>query len=240
MSQSAGGLSWAKMAIFGVGGIFLVSVLAFIGIFPPVYNGSKASVTCVGGGACPVASSSNGRAALRTYTTPVGFNVTEDGDNIIFREVGFQNDIDRLSLYASTNLMLYSIGDATYRVSYLFSTAGTPLFHAHYQLFIFMRQNDSYTGVVTTVFTAPPEFASPTVDDGGSDINVNGVLPMACSGINNDDGMPLEISAYLLTREVVYIGYPGPTFFIRFNAPTSGGGGMGVLCDVDVIAPLPQ
>lgn len=224
-------LIWAGVACF------MAAALAFTAIFPPVYNGSKASVTCAGGGACYVRDSSNGRATLRTQTAPFGFNVTEDGDNVEYREVGFQSDADRLSLFSSTNLMRYDIGAATYRTSYMLSTAGTPLYHGIYQLYIYVLPNA--TGVTTALFTLPDEFTSPPTPDGTTVLNFYGVFAADCNGINNDDGTPLDIAAYINTAEQVYIGYPGPTLFMRAVYATAGTGGMGITCNIDVIAPLP-
>ena len=159
---------------------------------------------------------STGQSTLASLGAREGFAFSKYGDTVYFEEQGWRSDVDRFFILTSFMVDDFSLGDAEYRISYLNSTAGTPLFRVTYQLYYTMRMPANYTGQVVLYFGMPAAFLSQMVDDGGTDINRYGVYAMNCIAINNAQPLPAPIAAYIYTNGV-YVGHDGPAVYTLLN-----------------------
>lgn len=231
-------IPYVPLALIGLVAVSVVSlafVATFVGLWVPR---REPAVSVDGPGTSLIATNGNAQTGLYPLSGLRGIDINIVDNTAQIGQTGFKSDLARLQVIASTNLYSYSFGDAEYRYDLLHSDAGTLMYHANYHLYFAMAANA--TGMTTVVFSMPDEMLSQATADGAAILNNYGVFNADCNGINNADGTPLPAAAFVLTQEVVYIGYPGPTMFLRVNPSLYGASGMGVECSFDIIAPVAQ
>jgi len=232
-----GNVPYVALAAFGTIA-FSIACLTLAVILVPVLINRKEPAVSAGAGASLVAANGDAQTTLYSLAGLLGLDWQVVGDTLQVRREGYKSDLARLAVVSSYNLYSYAVGDADYHYSYLYSDAGTLMYHANYHLYLYVVANMSgYTGIALSM---PAEFLSQPTADGSTTLNNIGAYDVACSGLNNIDDTPLSIWSLVLTSEVSWIGYPGPAMYLRILPASYGATGMGMHCNIDIYAPVAQ
>lgn len=225
----------AAIVVFGV-------CVGFGMILPPAIMNAKSPVVSHGGTSL-VKSTSNGQAELYSLSGVNGYGYLPNGDSLMWIPIGWQSDTDRLAVVSSAGLDSINILAAEYRRTSLLSTAGTELFEVNYRLYFGAFGTPNITGVVTIIFSMPDSFlsASPGLD-GSTVVNASPVFAAACNGANNADGLPVDkMLSFVYAGDGTGFGNPGsPVLFVRYNYAPYSVFGVGIQCEINFMAPVPQ
>lgn len=231
--------SGVTYATIGVVGLAIVCATLVAILVPTLISRKEPAIAGDAAGASLVESSGNGQTVLYPLAAMVGRAWAVVNGALQVRDVGYQSDTDRLSVVSSYNVLWFLLSDAEYRYAQLYSSAGTLMFHAHYRLNFYIAANA--TGASTIVFSMPDEFTSPPTPDGSSTLNTGSVYQVSCSALNYDDFyvvMPTLLFSFINTIEVGYLGYPGPTLYIKAVVDPASTVGVQFQCTADFYAPV--